>query len=479
MYRFKVSLAIIALITITFLSWNCTKIDATSIGGGIIPDNVSTFDSTISVVAVNYDSVTTFCDTLYRHSEHALGVISSDPKFGKSTASIFTEFKPASFPFSFPQKRDSLIGDSVVLILQHTKTFGDSTISQKVNVFQLEQNPFKVDSSYTSCYTFPYDNFLLGSTIYTPKHFSDTNRNFFDTSINELRIKLSKEYAGLLFFQDSSTAFNNDSVYKLKFPGFAIVPDVSFGGNAFSYFNLDSSHTRLALYYRYTKNGIKDTAVTYFNFTGLSGEANQITRNRSGAEINSHLTHNPAGDQLVYIQTSPGTYADIKVPGLNGLSNRIIHRAELIMESQPINPLDPFEAPYYLYLQEKDSSFNSTYHTIPCDFSVINNTPNLSSFGGYRTTTHDNLGNSVNQYTFNITRYLQNFITLKRSDMQLRLTAPTHIFSYFGFNDYCNQTTLPFNIPFNANAFGRVVLGGGNHPDPQYRMRLRIIYSKI
>lgn len=479
MYRFKVPLVISALFAITFFSWNCTKIDATSIGGGIIPDNVSTFDSSISVIAINYDSVATFCDTLYRHSEHALGIISNDPKFGKSTASIFTEFKPASFPFSFPQVKDSLYGDSVVLILQHTKTFGDSTVPQKVNVFQLAQNPFKVDSSYTSCYSFPYDNFSLGNAVYYPNHFSDTSRSFNDTSVNELRIKLNSQFAGLLFSQDSSTAFKSDSVYKSKFPGFAIVPDASYGGNAFSYFNLDSSHTRLALYYRYTKNGVKDTTVTYFTFTGLSGEANQITRNRSGAEINSHLTHNPAGDQLIYIQTSPGSFADIKIPDLNGLSNRIIHRAELIMESEPINPLNPFEAPYLLNLQTKDSSFNNAYHSIPCDFSVVNSTPNLSSFGGYRTISHDNLGNPVNQYTFNITRYIQNFITRKRTDMQLRLSAPTHIFSYFAFNDYCNLTTLPYNIPFNANGFGRVVLAGGNYPNPQYRMHLRIIYSKI
>ena len=61
--------------------------------------------------------------------------------------------------------------------------------------------------------------------------------------------------------------------------------------------------------------------------------ANKIARKRIRCEINSVAnTNNPAGDNFVYIQTSPGSYATLKIPGLTGLSNRIIHRAELIMD---------------------------------------------------------------------------------------------------------------------------------------------------
>ena len=481
MHRFKITIAILIISLFSFFSWNCTKIDTTTIGSGLIPavDNVHTFDTSLSVIAINYDSVNTFCDTLYRHSDHALGYISNDPHFGKSTSAIFMELKPSFFPFSYPAVRDSLFGDSVVLVLQHTKTFGDSTVPQKVNVFLLNQAPFKPDTSYTSCYSFAYDNSnILGSAVYSPAHFKDTTKSYGDTSINELRIRLTGETIAGLFIQDSTKAFKIDSPnYKLFFPGLAIVPDVSYGGNAFSYFNLDSNNTKLAIYYHYILNGVKDTAVTNFRFTGLSGEANQILRDRTGADISSHLTHNPLGDDQVYIQTSPGSFANLRIPNLTGLSNRIIHRADLVMESIPNTLGDPFQAPDFLYLQTRDSSQGNKYHSIPCDFFVSSNVANISSFGGFKTLTTDNLGNTVNKYSFNITRYIQNFITRGRPDMDLRLSAPTHVFSNVGFTDYCGQTLLPFNYPLNANAYGRVILGGGNNAT--YRMKLNIVYSTL
>lgn len=386
------------------------------------------------------------------------------------------EFKPDNFPFSFPAVKDSVYGDSVVLVLAHTKTFGDSTVSQKVNVFQLSPNSFK-DSVYTSCYTFPYNNSSLGSLVFLPNHLKDTSKNFGDTSINELRIKLSSDFARYLFSQDQTNLYKNDSIYRYNFPGLAIIPDGNFGGNALNYFNLDNGNTKLALYFHYIKNGKSDTTVTYFRFNNLTGEANPITRNRSGADIVNHLSHNPVGDEVVYIQTSPGSFANIRIPDLSGLSNRIIHKAEIIMESLPILPSDPFAAPDFLYLQVKDSSLNGAYHPVPCDFIVSNNTPNIGAFGGVKTFAKDASGNTTNKYIFNITRYVQNFVTFKRSDINLQVLAPTHVSNHLFLFDYCNQSTLPFNFLLNANAYGRVILGGGNNS--AHKMTLRIIYSRI
>jgi len=40
-------------------------------------------------------------------------------------------------------------------------------------------------------------------------------------------------------------------------------------------------------------------------------------------------------DSIVFVQTSPGSYVRVRIPGLAGLSNRIIHKAELIAEQVP------------------------------------------------------------------------------------------------------------------------------------------------
>ena len=479
MFRSKFTLVVLILFISSFVSWHCTKIDTTSIGNDLIPavDNVHTFDTSISVVTINNDSVLVKCDTLFRQFgfENALGFVSNDPFFGKTTAAIYLELKPNSFPFSFAAVKDSLTGDSIVLVLQHTRTFGDSTIPQKVNVYQLTSQ-FNIDSIYTGCSSFNYSNTLLGSTIYLPNHFGDTSRTFVDTSNNELRIKLSNSFASSFFSHDSSNWFKNDSIYKLNFPGLAVVPDASYGGNALSYFKLEGANTKLAIYYHYIKNGIKDTVANFFKFSGSTGKSNYVTRDRSGANINSHLSH--TNDDLIYIQSATGSSATINIPDLNVLSNRIIHKAELVMESIPNSPFDPFVAPDFLYLETKDSSLNGAYHPIPCDFIVSSNSPNLSSFGGSRLNSKDDLGNSVNKYVFNITRYLQNFVTKRRSDMNLKLSAPNHVFS-LGYTDYCNQLNFPFLFPLNTFTYGRVILGGGSNANPNYRMKLRIVYSRI
>jgi hypothetical protein len=47
----------------------------------------------------------------------------------------------------------------------------------------------------------------------------------------------------------------------------------------------------------------------------------------------------PVAATIGYIQKTPGTFAMIKIPGIARLSNRIVHRAELIVE-QIYDPSD-------------------------------------------------------------------------------------------------------------------------------------------
>ena len=106
----KLFIAALTLVFFTFLNWNCTKIDTTNIGSGLIPaiDNVYTFDTTLSVIANNFDSASKDCVKLYPTDDRPLGYIANDPYFGTTRANIYVEFKPASFPFNFlPQVNTS------------------------------------------------------------------------------------------------------------------------------------------------------------------------------------------------------------------------------------------------------------------------------------------------------------------------------------------------------------------------------------
>ncbi len=89
------------------------------------------------------------------------------------------------------------------------------------------------------------------------------------------------------------------------------------------------------------------------------------------------------------MQSAPGTYVRIRVPGLQNLSNRIIHRAELIAEQVPddnnIMTLDRyFQSPRLLLLSAFDSAKNQK-RNIPNDYIVGSSGPNTVDFGGFRT----------------------------------------------------------------------------------------------
>ncbi len=471
--QFKPALPVVFLIL--FLNWSCTKIDTTQLGQDLIPavDNIHTFDTTFDVVANNFDNVTSTCDSIHYADAHALGVIDNDPLFGKTSANIYVEFKPTSFPFTFPTA-DTLSLDSVVLVLHYNYSFGDTTQQQKVQVYSLT-NPLHYDSTYTTCDVLPFNNFeLLGERTYTPQDLNDSVHAFREDASNELRIKISNAFAQDLI--DNSALLGSDSAFKKHFNGFAIIADQSTGGNALNYFDLTSADSRLSIYMRSSKAGVKDTLVYDFPFTRLSGQANSIVRERGNSEIRNNVSHPPAGNDFVYIQTSPGSFATLTIPGLTALSNRVINRAELIAEQvySPTNVV--FAAPNYLYLDTKDSSTTGKYIPIPCDFSTVSQQQNFG-IGGNKKVENDDQGKPIARYVFNISRYVQNIVTRKTNDDTLRLSAPYNIVNPTSYLDRCGQPVSFFNYTINNIADGRVKLNGTNGTFRQ--LRLHVVYSLL
>ncbi|MEO8110172.1 MAG: DUF4270 family protein [Ginsengibacter sp.] len=444
-------------------------------GQDLIPavDNIHTFDTTFDIIANNFDDISTACDSVNYADAHALGIINNDPLFGKTSANIYVEFKPASYPFTFPTA-DTLSLDSVVMVLHYTSSFGDTTLPQKVQVYSL-LNPLQADSTYSTCDVLPVNNFdLLGETTYVPKDLNDSVHAFREDASNELRIKISNSFAQELI--DNNAFLASDSAFKRHFSGFAFVADQSFGGNALNYFDLTSADSRLSIYMRTSKAGVKDTLVYDFSFTALSGQANSIVRERGNAEITNNITHPPAGNDVVYIQTSPGSHATLTIPGLKGWPNRVINRAELIAE-QVYTPNDNvFASPQLLYLDKKDST-TGRYIPVPCDFTIVSQQPNFGYFGGPRKTVDDGLGNTLSKYVFNISRYVQSIVTKGTSNDTLRLSAPYNISNLTPYIDRCGQTVSYFNYTLNNLADGRVKLNGTN--GTARKLRLHVVYSLL
>ncbi len=479
------------------LLFSCKKInESTSLGGGLIPvvDNITTFDTTLVVEAYN-DTFTAFTDTTFYGSRYTnyLGQINNDPLFGKTDAKLFLELKPATFRYTFGNRSpDSLNIDSIVLILDYVETYGDTLIPQTVNVYEIPQASLFGDTAFAirnSNNDYPKAS-MLGSRTFVPASLNDSIRAFKDTTANQLRITLDNAFGQRLLNYDTSSAsgkgaYFSDSAFQEYFKGFALE---STSGNAIIGVNLVGANTKLAIYYK-DDNGNSpvekwDTAVAYFAFAANtnSASANYIKRDYSGTPL-AAAANGVSGtpDDLVYIQSTPGSFATLKIPGLAALNNSVVHRAELIME-QVHDPSDALFPPTNLYVDAYDST-ESKFRTVPFDVSFDNTgTPNLAAFGINPINTKDPFGKSIKSWRFNLTRYVQHVVNDTEPVYGLRLFAPLYIRELYRPGNIGSASVLvpPFAVNNEAGK-GRVRLAGNTGPtdiNPQ-RMRLRIVYSKI
>jgi hypothetical protein len=424
--------------------------------------------------------------------EQFLGLITNDPIFGKTDARMFLELKPPFFKHTFLNKPDSLFIDSVVLVLDYVETYGDSTIPQTINVYELDQsNVFKTHSKQDSAYFIRQNNLtysnLLGSATILPQSLNDSINNYQDTTSHQLRIRLSDAFGDRLLKYDTilaspNNAYYSDSIFKTKLKGFAL-QSVS-GGNAIMGFDLMGANTKLAIYYKYFKNDPnKDTTVAYFSFAGnaSSASANYIQRDYSGTPVLA-AQGGATPDPIVYIQTTPGTFATLKIPALANLNNRVVHRAELIAEQVYHISDSMFQTPNFLYLDAYSPNLGK-FRTIPYDLIFDGQAFNFGSFGVSPTNTTDVGGNVVRTWKFNLTRYVQHVVNDTEPLFDLRLSAPFYLYDQY-VPPIANgeSSATPFKVTLNpAPAKGRVRLHGNtdpNDPNPR-RMRLRIIYSKL
>lgn len=471
------------LIIIFVATAACTKIDTTKLGVGVIPpvDNVHTFDTTLDVIANTYLSPNdTTLPKPSKNSVHALGYM-NDPLLGTTKASIYVALKPGGFKFNFPYPKDSLIAfDSAVLVLSYSSIYyGDTNSNLSIRAFEITDPNFTPDTTkifYTTSPNIIYNNTELGHAIFATKNLSQYRKLANgDSVVNQLRIPIDRNFVFNTLFnnKDSTNIYASDQAYTSVFKGFAIVPDMGMR-NALAYFNLsDAINTKLEFYYRY-KNGIVDTASTAFTSTFISAHANQIEHVYTGSEINNHLTINPTGDSLVYIQAAPGSYVRIATPALSGFAaakgNVLVHRAELSMEQVYSTTASEkiFTPPPYLFLDAIDAASNQ-FITIPNDFQILSGTPNIAYFGGKAIPKLDTHNNSIASYAFNLSRYVQGIVTKNAPIYDLRLHLPYLITTLY--------STLPANLLFNSVGDGRIRIGGTKHA--AQKMKLHIIYSKL
>ncbi len=477
-------------IAIFFSIFACTKIETTTIGSGLIPpiDGVTTLDTELSVITNNFIDSASDSLRVYKSDEHVIGVINNDPVFGKTVAETYFELKPASYKFSFPGGA-SVIPDSAVLILSYKGVYGDTAVHQNWEVRELSES-LNQDSAYPVSAKFSATN-VLGSKDIDITRLKDSVKDGFENASHQIRIKLDQNFANRLIKQyDSTNAYASDSLFRENFKGFAVGPAAGTAGNALIRVNLLDTNTKLALFYNYKipDSANNSAAVSYFRFSAgsaaipVSASANYIKRDYDGSKL--RITDTNLNDSLLYIQTSPGTFVTVKIPGLDGLENSIIHRAELtvyqVSDAGSGNPL--LTPPGFLLLSSYDS-FAKVKTNIPNDFvASASSGMNTSTFGGDLIEKNIPVYGLVKAYSFDVSRYVQGIVTRKDKNLTLRLSAPSNDSLKYTDPYPATASSTWYITPSNANsvADGRVVLkGGGASAGDPLRMRLRIIYSRI
>ena len=469
----------------------CTKITSTDIGGDLIPgiDGVNTKEMYLDVSSKNMKDTST---SIGISTINALGHV-DDPLFGKTDASINVQIKPDFFPVTFPVGKDSLYIDSVVMVLAYNGVWGDTLQNQALSVYEIEQDAvlkdLRPDTIFSTNYVFPrgrnltYNNTPVNIDI-TKLNDSLTLGRSEGTVTNQMRLRLTNEYGSeLLHNYDTAGVYKSDSLYDIRFKGYQIVPSAQ--GNALLRINLLDTGTKIAIYYRYTfrdSAGKQDTAVRYWHTSSYTcGSSNYIQHNRSGYPVNQFLqpSADSTNDSLIFVDANPGIYSRVRIPGLSTLTNRIIHRAELVMEQVPYTN-DQYYAPANLFLTPYTPTGGSTPRfALPYDVSISSGTVvNQFAFGCIPFKKKDPLtGQDIYAYSFDISRYVQGIITRGNPVYDLILYAPVNDYVYLDQSSVYQIYTGTSAGPLNYPSCGRVRLGGGSNTN--YKMRLHIVYSEV
>jgi hypothetical protein len=361
----------------------------------------------------------------------------NDSIFGPVSSSIYTQVLLTGVNVDFNNAvSDPALLDSVVLTLDYQALYGDATAPMTVEVYKLSA-PLYADTNYYSNSFSARELTPIATTTFTP------NLN------DDLRIKLSSSYGDSLIFH---SPYTDNTAFSSLFNGFYITVKDSVtgttipqGSGSIAYFDLNSSNTKLSLYYHH--NSLEKSGPTQYDFLiGAEGvKFSHFAHNYSGTDIEAHLNNTPTKDTtVVYVSTMAGVKTKIDIPNIKDLiedGSVTINKAELTFTIENGSDGNFAEAPTSISLVGIDASGSPLF--LPDFFEGTDHYGGVLSDDGLFKT-----------YTFNISRHI-------------------HQIAYNLIPDY-GMYLIANSSSTSAN---RVVLG--SEKGSVYKVRLEITYSKI
>ena len=394
----------------------------------------------------------------------------TDSYFGTMTGSTYFQIIPAAFTNVFD---NTVTIDSAVLFMPYSGlTYGDTSslsLTQSYQVFYM-QDSIGFYNIYYSYSTKPLDfaNPLSDPTpinIYSIKDTMSVNGIYYYHGMR-IRLKvpaLMSHLSPALSLTETSTSPATDFIN--AFNGICVRPaNTGVFTNAIPYFQLDGANTNseanIMVYYHHTALSDTLSQVYYFN-SGVCAHFNNITRSYSHYPVNSLYNSTAANDSIIALQNQPGARIDIIIPGITSIpQGAVINKVELQLT------LLPNYNSQFLFAPEKISPLGVGSATYPLgvgaglEYNIADRYPltslsPLAVMDGYLHSLNRN-GTTVSTFTIDLPREVMNSISSKNDTIHLHISGTQDFYGAF-----------------------HMVAGGGNYPDPNYRAKLIVVYSKL
>lgn len=383
--------------------------------------------------------------SMYEEPLKSSGVITGvlgnidDPNFGKSYASLYSQFLLTSNNVYFGENPQL---DSVVLMVKYSGVYSKFDKPVDVSVFELAES-MNDTTTYKTNQSFQVQVPAIGQlTNFTPNLVDSvqTNRGKYPPL---LRIRLTDDFGNKILHADTSTVLNDNASFLNYFKGFYLTTSSASSGNGLLYLDLQSTLSQIVIYYSNgSGSNIVDSLSYRFPFSGA--RVNHFDNVYTGTPLSTSISSpNPNGEEKMYLQAGVGTKGKIFIKDLDSLPKNIaINKAELILTQAAGDTT--YTAPLVLNL----------YRINDAGLAVKLEDDGLSGFGGVRTEEVVD-GVTVNRYRFNMKRYFQRLIQ----------------------GLYPNQGFYVETISPTINS-ERVVLANSS-TDKKYQMQLVVTYTKM
>jgi hypothetical protein len=381
--------------------------------------------------------------------QYMLGSI-DNRTFGRFNAGIFMTFTAPFVPTIDPNTTSA---DSLVLSVPYINSgsYGDTTHSMNVNVYQLSQ-PMNLFYAYSNAVPVPYTSNPIGfKTAFLPRPNKFDSLSPTDTNFREpLRIRLSDHLAQAFLDQIGSTVYTSPGAFINFFNGIFLAPDLSLGyGNTVLY--LDPTTALLNLYYHAGGAVGFITAGVYFNTNYAA--TNYYSHDYNSSQAASYVNSASSNDSLVFMQGANGVKGMIQIPNLKSLGKILVNRAELEVTLRGDTLYSP---PSSMIIFRDSAGLDVNVR----DFTDAANSRTSVPFGGTRVYETEPTTGSARyiRYRFTLTEYLQDLVNDE---------AYTQ-----------SDSGLFLSVGSPAQNVSQIVVGGANRNDI-YKMKLNLTYTKV